>query len=161
MSLLLCLSRFAKQIKSGTLTETKPIHLSLFEAIKVAAAPDESNDADAVEPEEKPEVGIISPTIENESRKPELETASPFRSCISFISNSFWSLPKEYQLLSGALFIGTLWAWSLGGASESQQIAVLNQKVDQLNGELMEIKALLQTIAQSINDNGHRLKTEI
>jgi hypothetical protein len=159
--MLVCLHRFAKQIKSGTLTETKPIHLSLFETIKLAAAPDESNDADAVEPEEKPKEETTVPMIENGARRKEPEISSPIRSCISFLSNSFWSLPKEYQLLSGVLFIGSVWAWSRGGASESQQIAALNQKVDQLNGELIEIKALLQTIAQSMSGDDQRLKTEL
>lgn len=133
------------------MTETKPIHLSLFEAIKVAVASEESTEAD----EEKPELDVKAPIKEAIQHK-EPKTTSTFSSCINFLSGAFSWLPRQYQMLSGVVFFGAIWAWSRSGANGNQQIAELNQKVDQLSSELAEIKALLNTVVHSMDKNDIR-----
>ena len=137
------------------MTETKPIHLSLFETIKVAVSSEESSDVEAVQADEKPDIEAKTPIVEEEARRTEPTKTSPFRSCISFVAGAFRSLPIQYQALSGVLLFGTLWLWS-GAGTANNQIAELNQKVDQLNSELAEVKALLKTLVRSIEKDSLR-----
>ena len=157
-------SRFAKQIKSGTLTETKPIHLSLFETIKLAIASDQSNGVDLIEPEEKSgsEVKSIANELSarEDSGRVSVKNDSILRTCVNQISNAFWTLPRRYQFLSGVVFIGTAWTLQYGVGSNQRKLDDLNRKVDQLNNELIEVKTLLKTIVQLVNENGQRIRID-
>lgn len=138
------------------MTETKPIHLSLFETIKVAVSSEESSEFEAVQVEDKPEIEIKAPIVEEEARR-KPATMSPFRQCVKFLSGAFLLLPQHYQVLSGVLLFGTVWVWSTGGANgSSQQIAQLNQKVDQLGSDLAEVKNLLDALVRSMEKDGMR-----
>ena len=149
-------SRFAKQIKSGTLTETKPIHLSLFETIKSAIASGNNTEEELVEAEETNDVETKAPidieevdAMKKEPERKESETMSLFK----IVSNSLWSLPTQYKLLSGIFFFGSIMMFTRGRlGSEQQQLDALNRKVDQLTIELSEIKSLLHTIVHTMQD---------
>lgn len=147
--------RFAKQIKTGTLTETKPIHLDLFEVIKLAISSEENNgEGVELELEEEPEIETkVSPVpVEVETRK-QPDTLSPFQRCAQQLSSTFWALPREYQVLSGVLFFGSVWMWTRGGSRNDRKLDDLQWKVDQLNNELNEIKTLLNTVVQLMKEN--------
>ena len=156
--------RFAKQIKTGTLTETKPIHLSLFETIKVAIASDESNGVGLIEPEDERDLEA-KPNLDEQSVREEsgdivVKDVSPLRTCINLISNAFWTLPRRYQVLSGVAFFGTVWFFSHRAGSDQQKLEDLHRKVDRLNNELTEVKTLLKTIVHLMDENGHRIRTD-
>eukprot|EP00956_Cyclotella_meneghiniana_P018667 scaffold31254_cov72-Cyclotella_meneghiniana.AAC.5 len=130
-------SMFAKQIKSGTLTETKPIHLSLFETIKSAIASGNNTEEELVEAEETNDVETKAPidieevdAMKKEPKRKESETMSVFK----IVSTSIM------MFTSGRL------------GSEQQQLDALNRKVDQLTSELSEIKSLLHTIVHTMQD---------
>jgi hypothetical protein len=141
------------------LTETKPIHHSLFETIKVAIASDENN-LDMVEPEEEPDLEAKASGIKEDTHK-QPEAMSPLRTCAKFISSSFWALPNEYKVISSVILFGAVWMFSRSSMGNDQQkIDELNRKVDQLNSELAEIKTLLSTIVHLMNENGQRIQND-
>ena len=150
-------SRFAKQIKSGTLTETKPIHLSLYETIKSAIASGNNTDEELVEAEETPDVetraSIDIVEVDSMKKEPERKESEATMSLSKIVSNSLWSLPIQYKVLSGVFFFGSVVMFTRGWlSSEQQQLDALNRKVDQLTIELSEIKSLLHTIVHTMKD---------
>ena len=154
----MCIGRFAKQIKSGTLTETKPIHLSLFDAIKVAVVSDDNDDIDVIENEEQPTVKTQANSVKEQIQEKNPHV-SPLKTCIKFLYSTFWSLPKEYKAFSGVIFFGTIWIWSRRSPNNDQhKLDALNIKFDQLSNELAEVKALLKTIVHLMNEQGQQIR---
>ena len=149
--------RFAKQIRSGTLLETKPIHLDLFEVIKLAITSEESIDV-GVEVELEVESGIDSKAaiVEGEALK-EPDGLPPFKRYIKLLSDAFWSLRKEHKVLSGVIFFCALWTFIRRAAKDERNIDDLVWRVDQLSSDLNDIKELLNTIVHLMNENNQRL----
>ena len=117
-----------------------------------------------IEPEEKSgsEVKSIANELSarEDSGRVSVKNDSLLRTCVNHISNAFWTLPRRYQFLSGVVFIGTAWTLQYGVGSNQRKLDDLNRKVDQLNNELIEVKTLLKTIVQLVNENGQRIRID-
>lgn len=137
--------RFASKIKSGTLTETKPIHLDLFEELKAVIKSDETVSELAEEPKEENEQSPEA--IEEESAQVvQVQTQSSWN-----LSSMFLDLPKPVQIL--ALGVSSFVVMRLLFSRSDPSIAQLSRQVEDLESDVREIKAMLKTILEAVEDN--------
>eukprot|EP00804_Cyclotella_cryptica_P000020 CCRYP_013707-RB/>CCRYP_013707-RB protein AED:0.02 eAED:0.02 QI:909/0.83/0.85/1/0.5/0.42/7/1835/920 len=140
-------SMFSKQIKSGTLTETKPIHLDLFERIKLALSSDKDNESELeVEVNDEPSLELNPTDMKNERKSSDLLHITGL---VQSISGYVLSSRKSVQVFFfGVSFIAVAWALTRDVSSNHSDLAIadLSRKVDKLNSELDEIKSLLSSI---------------
>lgn len=137
--------RFASKIKSGTLTETKPIHLDLFEEMKTVIKSDETVSELAEEPKEENEQPPEA--IEEESAQVvQVQTQSSWN-----LSSMFLGLPKPVQIL--AFGVSSFVVMRLLFSRSDPSIAQLSRQVEDLESDVREIKAMLKTILEAVEDN--------
>lgn len=139
-----CFHRFASKIKSGTLTETKPIHLDLFEELKTVIKSDETVSELAEEPKEENEQSTEA-TAEESAQVVQVQTQSSWK-----LTSMFLGLPKPVQIL--ALGVSSFVVMRLLSRSDPS-IAQLSRQVEDLESDVKEIKAMLKTILEAVEDN--------
>lgn len=137
---------------SGTLKETSPIHLDLFEVIKAAIASGEKGEgAGELEVEEEPEEEAKEQPLEAETvAKPPTTTntifsqmKAVFRQVVATIS----SLPHIQQIvLAFIVFYFITKIVFVRKDSAAETINDLNQKIDDLTKEVKEMKAMLKSV---------------
>jgi hypothetical protein len=136
--------RFASKIKSGTLTETKPIHLDLFEEIKAVVISEDNAtelaDADVGEEEEEEEIEVV----EEEIVRVQTQTESPWNQ----LSTICMSLPKPVMVL--ALGVTSFVLVRLLFRRPDPTIAELSRHVEDLGREVKEIKAMLESVLEAL-----------
>jgi len=140
-------SMFASKIKSGTLIETKPIHLDLFEEIKTVLISDDNNTELAGEAEEEVE-SEQSPEVEEEEIVQAVQTQS--NSPRNQLSTMFMSLPKPVKVL--ALGVTCFVVMRLLFHSPDPTIIELSRQVEDLGKEVKEIKAMLESVLEAVGD---------
>lgn len=137
--------RFASKIKSGTLTETKPIHLDLFEELKTVIKSDETVSELAEEPKEENEQSTEA-TAEESAQVVQVQTQSSWK-----LTSMFLGLPKPVQIL--ALGVSSFVVMRLLFSRPDPSIAQLSRQVEDLESDVKEIKAMLKTILEAVEDN--------
>jgi hypothetical protein len=145
------IDRFASKIKSGTLVETKPIHLDLFEEIKRVIKSDyiatELADVGEAEADEEEEESEQSPeVVEEEIVQVHTETKRP----LNQLSTLFVSLPKPVKAL--ALGLTSFIVVRLLFRRPDPTIAELSRQVEDLGREVKEIKAMLESVLEAVGD---------
>lgn len=140
--------RFASKIKSGTLIETKPIHLDLFEEIRTVLTSDDNNTelAGAGEAEEEVESEQSPEAEEEEIVQVQTQSNSPRNQ----FSTMFMSLPKPVKVL--ALGVTCLVVRRLLFHSPDPTIIELSRQVEDLGKEVKEIKAMLESVLEAVGD---------
>lgn len=138
--------RFASKIKSGTLIETKPIHLDLFEEIKTVLISDDNNTELAGEAEEEVE-SEQSPEVEEEEI---VQVQTQSNSPRNQLSTMFMSLPKPVKVL--ALGVTCFVVMRLLFHSPDPTIIELSRQVEDLGKEVKEIKAMLESVLEAVGD---------
>lgn len=150
---------------SGTLKETPPIHLDLFEVIKsaIAAASEGGEDIKDIEDEEQ-EDDITAPSIETEEPAAATNTAlTQIEGVLRQAVSMFLTLSPNQQLLVAFFVLYFLAKMFFGkkGAIRSEEIDDLAQKVDDLAREVKEMKALLETIvAQQLQASAAQVEAD-
>ena len=135
-------------IKNGTMTETKPVHESLFEFVKAAlakeAAPEDSGDEN-IDDDDDDDEAVTTQTTDNgtlgkiKSHLPEivadnLHIAIPVAIVASFfLCRSMMSSSESLTLASG------------------REIAALNTRIDSLEGELQLMRQTVKELKELIN----------
>ncbi len=141
-------NRFASKIKSGTLIETKPIHLDLFEEIKKVLKSDDNATAlaDAGDVEEEEEDEISTEVVAQEVVTVQTPTDSPW----SRFSGMVMSLPKPAKVL--ALGMTSFIVMRLLFRKPDPTVAELSRQVEDLGTELKEIKAMLANVLEAVGE---------
>lgn len=143
---------FASKIKSGTVAETAPIHLDLFEVVKAAIASGE----------EGGQIGEIEEEVleeEVEVKQPEgaevsaSDTLSKMQGVFRGAVAALLSLSPTQKLLLGSVASYLIAKMLSRGAHEpdTEAIRQLTQKVDDLKAEVGEMRALLERILEQSN----------
>jgi len=137
---------FASKIKSGTLKETSPIHLDLFEEIKSAISSSEGGEHIKDLEVESDEEIINIPIEVEELETTTNETLSQIESMYRQFVAAFSSLTQNQQLL--LVFVVLYFATRILIRKDSSAGAIddLAQKVDGLTKEVRELKAMLESI---------------
>lgn len=143
---------------SGTLKETSPIHLDLFEEIKSAIASSDGGEGDTDmedTEEEAKEEATSSTRVESE---PATTTSPKDGGIVHRVVSSFLSMPKLQILLGvGVLYFGANILLSSRRDANANAIAELSHKVDDLSREVKEMKAMLEAVLKhSANQSGQR-----
>ena len=135
--------------------ETSPIHLDLFEEIKSAIA--SSDDGEGITDMEDVEEEAKEVSIQVES-EPATTTSPKDGGIVHRVISSFLSMPKLQILLGvGVLYFGAKMLLSNRRDSNASAIAELSHKVDDLSKEVIEMKAMLETVLKvSTNQSGQR-----
>ena len=142
---------FSKQIRSGTITETKPIHLNLFEkaraACHAAAGQDVSELEEGEEAEEEDELEIES----EPPKKPLLAVIAGWKEVlIGDLSNN-----KKLRLLT--VLVGFLLVRFISSrfrrrvvqeTAQVDDVAALSLRMDDLQNEMREIHKTLEAILE-------------
>jgi len=143
-------SMFASKIKSGTLIETKPIHLDLFEEIKKVLISDDNTTTitlvDAGDAEEEVENELSSEVVEQEIVNVQAQIESPW----SQFSAMFMSLPKPAKVL--ALGMTSFFVMRFLFRKPDPTVAHLSRQVEDLGKEVKEIKAMLESVLEAVGD---------
>jgi hypothetical protein len=164
-------SMFTKQIRTGTMTETKPLHLHLFEHVKKACAAD--SPAGEEDTEEEEEVDESLDTKETE------EATNPLTQIQDAIKK-LWSFACEFgnerdvmQLVpimaAGVMFI--LWlSWRKSSShvdgedtrvvSHSEMVHLSN-RMDELSTDIKEMKELLEKVLGTMQDSQGKISDEL
>lgn len=140
--------RFASKIKSGTLIETKPIHLDLFEEIRKVLISDDNATAltGAGDAEEEVEDEVSPEVEEQEIVNVQAQSESPW----SQFSAMFMSLPKPAKVL--ALGMTSFFVMRLLFRKPDPAVAELSRQVEDLGREVKEIKAMLESVLEAVGD---------
>lgn len=140
--------RFASKIKSGTLIETKPIHLDLFEEIRKVLISDDNATAlaDAGDAEEEAEEELSQEVVEEEIVNMQAQSESLW----SQFSAMFMSLPKPAKVL--ALGMTSFFVMRLLFRKPDPTVAELSRQVEDLRTELKEIKAMLESVLEAVGE---------
>lgn len=152
--------RFASKIKSGTLAETKPIHLDLFEVIKVALSSGSDNKSDVeVETEDESEVETTytQEVVLVAEKGSGNDTMVQFQGVLRHAFRTYLALPTSIQL--GCVVVSLSLAYSSffrGRNTTYSQPAELVKKVDDLSAELKEVKAMLKHVVILIGEGNIR-----
>ena len=146
-------NRFASKIKSGTLIETKPIHLDLFEEIRTILVSDNTAGAlaSAGEAEEEAESEQSTEVVEEEIVDIQAQPESPW----SQFSTMLMSIPKPAKVL--ALGLTSYFLMRILFRKPDPAIAELSRQVEDLGKEVKEIKAMLESVLEAVGDG--RCKT--
>jgi hypothetical protein len=144
---------FAKQIRTGTVSETRPVHLKLFEAIKKACSAASGKEVVEEEEEEKEEV-------EEEELKPEKaaggldEIRAQLLALVPFDVSD-----RTKTLIVGflAFTILRLFSYAIGRRRRRARIPLggaeqLNERIDELEIEIKEIHKTLQAILKALQE---------
>ncbi|KAL7537292.1 hypothetical protein ACHAXR_009090 [Thalassiosira sp. AJA248-18] len=145
--------RFTKS-SIGTLKETSPIHLDLFEEIKSAIASGEEGEGIVdLEVEDEPDEVEVVVKEEKEAAAP-IEIVSQFEGIFRQFVAVFLSLTQNQQLLL-ALVVLYFVTKILFHETElrAETVDNLSQKVDDLTNEVREMKAMLESIAKMIDQS--------
>ena len=148
--------RFASKIKSGTLAETKPIHLDLFEVIKVALSSGSENKSD-VEVETEDESTYTQEVVLVAEKGSGNDTMVQFQGVLRHAFRMYLALPTSIQL--GCVVVSLSLAYSSffrGRNTTYSQPAELVKKVDDLSAELKEVKAMLKHVVILIGEGNIR-----
>jgi len=142
-------SMFASKIKSGTLKETSPIHLDLFEVIKTALASGEEGgeveDTD-IEPKEEMEIATTETEEETNVTTPDT-TTSQVESKFDQLIAAFSSLTQNQQLLLAFVIFYFVTKMIFPKKDlTADKVNDLAQKVDGLANEVKEMKAMLESL---------------
>jgi len=163
-------SMFTKQIRTGTMTETKPLHLHLFEHVKKACA------ADSPAGEEDTEEEEVDESLDTK----ETEEATNPLTQIQDAIKKLWSFACEFgnerdvmQLVpimaAGVMFI--LWlSWRKSSShvdgedtrvvSHSEMVHLSN-RMDELSTDIKEMKELLEKVLGTMQDSQGKISDEL
>ena len=148
-------SMFANKIKSGTLTETKPIHLDLFEVVKLAIASDQESTGDLeVETEEETEtLAIMTPSVKEEE-KADKDIMQQLTNIFQNFASAAIQSPQYVQIMAVVVSMFFLYlVFRKKSVHEPQSIDDLARKVDQMTVEMMEMKAMLESIIKLMGEH--------
>jgi len=146
-------SMFASKIKSGTLKETSPIHLDLFEVIKSAIASGEEG-GEIVDLEVEPDEEITSTVEVKVAETATDETTSQVEGIFRQLVAAVLSLTQSQQLLLAFVVVYFVIKMLFRkNDPTADTIDDLAQKVDNLTNEVMEMKTMLLKMSeQSITE---------
>ena len=153
---------FASKIKSGTLKETAPIHLDLFEVIRsaiISSSSGERGGEGITEQESIADEGMAeegNKEVVTNTPTEEVEPKSAVKGIIQFAA-SILSKPRNQQLILaiGLSFAAKMLFFRGGDAaltSAAQEMDHLSKKVDELTKEVREMKAMLELILKHGSD---------
>jgi len=144
---------FANKIKNGALSETKPIHLDLFDVIKeaISSVKNDANggiEVDSEEPDE--ELTSDSESIYFEGRKTNPDTVQQLKSVFEQVMNVVSQSPNSTRLgAAGVIFI-LLMLFLLRKNyiydTDTQPYDDLANEVEQMSKEIREIKKMVEHI---------------
>jgi hypothetical protein len=136
---------FAKQIRTGTVSETRPVHLKLFEAIKKACA---SASGKEIVEEEKEELEEEKAAGGLDEIRAQLLALVPFD-----VSD------RTKMLIVGflAFTILRLFSYAIGRRGRRARVPMagaehLNERIDELQVEIQEIHKTLQAILKALQE---------
>ena len=139
---------FAKKIKAGTLDETKPVHHKLFDAAKALCVAEggEAGEA-AAEKEEEEEEEELKPETKPSSESDLLGMVSSAKDII---------IDNKLLLLAGLASILLLRLLSSffgrGGSLSAGDALLLNQRMDELQEEISEVRKTLDAILEVLKE---------
>ncbi len=144
---------------SGTLKETSPIHLDLFEVIKAAIVSGEGGEGkEDLEVEEPEEADIKMPTDIEVTESASGVILSQVEGILRQVVTSFLSLPQSQQLLLGIVVLYFVAKLIFGKKTDAAEaFDDLTRKVDDLTLEVKEMKAMLETILKQSEENKNEL----
>jgi len=159
-------SMFASKIKSGTLKETSPIHLDLFEVIKKAIASGEEGgeieDSEAdTQPEEEANVAtavVEEEGLRNKTTASEIatmdETPPQVEGMLQQLVAALLSLTQNQQLLLAVVVLYFLTKMILSKKDPTaDKMDDLARQVDDLTNEVRDMKNMLETILKMSEQN--------
>jgi len=159
-------SMFASKIKSGTLKETSPIHLDLYEVIKKAIASGEEGgeiEDSEVEAQPEEEVNVATTVVEkdglrNKATASEIatmdETPPQVEDMLQQLVAALLSLTQNQQLLLAfvVLYFLTKMIFSKKDPT-TDKMDDLARQVDDLTNEVRNIKTMLESILKMSEQN--------
>lgn len=151
---------FANKIKNGALSETKPIHLDLFDVIKEAISSVKSDANGGIEVDsEEPDEELTSDTesINHEERKTTPDSVQQLKSVFEQVMNVVSHSPNSMRLAAAGVIFILLMSFLLRKNyiydNDTQPYDDLTNKVDQMSNEIREIKKMVEHIIELLGES--------
>ena len=130
------------QIKSGTISETKNVHLRLFDAAVKAcsASSGRGTDEDSIE---------IDDDAITEQQKKEVTSFSTNSDLLSILSSV--SSNSRFMLVGAAVFATILLFGRRGATLQPHDVALLHERIDNLEAEIRSLTKSIDTLVTQLN----------